>query len=121
MCRGTLDCGADVADGSSGGWEADVGGGGGGGGSSPARAVCMATMLRLSTSMLAPIRATTPAKAFKVSGAPDDSEISDCTVEGGSVAAAETPEVGRGVIIGPEVSDTKLLGFLALSERDRRL
>ena len=81
----------------------------------------MATMLQLSTSMLAPIRLTIPARASKVSGAPEDSEISECTAEADSVAAAKTPEVARGVVIGPEISDTKLLGFLVLQGRDRRL
>jgi hypothetical protein len=72
-------------------------------------------------SMLAPIRSTTPAKASKVSGAPEDSESSECTVEAGSVVAAETPEVAKDVVIVSEISDTRLLGALALLGIDLRL
>jgi hypothetical protein len=46
---------------------------------------------------------------------------SSCTVDAGSVVAAETPEVARGMVIVPEISDTRLLQTLVLLERDRRL
>jgi hypothetical protein len=125
MCRGTprpptrtLGDGVDgTGGGGGGGWEAS----GGGGGSRLVRAACMAAILRLITSMLAPIRSTTPARASKVSGAPEDSESSECTVEAGSVVAAETPEVAKGVVIVSEISDTRLLCALALPGIDLRL
>jgi hypothetical protein len=42
-------------------------------------------------------------------------------VDAGSVVAAETPEVAKGMVIMPEISDTRLLGTLVLPGIDLRL
>jgi hypothetical protein len=87
-----------------------------------AQADCMAATLRLVSAMLR-------AKNSSVMAPPDGNEASERTDEAGSILGAETGSApvtvgkvsetdGAG---GPDIADTKLLGFLTLPVRVRRL
>jgi hypothetical protein len=97
--------------------------GGGGGWTRLAQADCMAVMLRLVSAMLR-------ARDSSVMAPPDGDEASERTDEVGSIPGAETSSapvtVGKvsetdGAGGGPDIADTKLLGFLTLPVRVRRL
>ena len=127
-----------------GGGGGGAGWGGGGGWSRPDHAVCSAATLRfVSVTMqcvsAAPRRrsatlllsaATTVERDSRVIGAPAGEEASEVVVEPGPAPAEENggaSEIGGvgvdtdGAGGGPDIADTKLLGFLVLPVRDRRL
>jgi hypothetical protein len=101
----------------------DVVGAGGGGGKRLANDDCMACMLRLSRSMLRPIWSTTPARDATVRVLSEDSEVSDGAVRSGPLdtAGEATVQVGGSADIVPRLSDTKLVGILALPDDEQRL
>jgi hypothetical protein len=101
----------------------ECGCGGGGGWTRLAQADCMAVMLRLVSAMLR-------ARDSSVMAPPDGDEASERTDEAGSIPGAETSSapvtVGKvsetdGAGGGPDIADIKLLGFLTLPVRVRRL
>jgi hypothetical protein len=104
--------------------------GGGGGWTRLAQADCMAATLRLVSAMLRVNSAMLRARDSSVMAPPDGDEASERTDEAGSLpgAEADSAPVAGGMVSGtngagggPDITDTKLLGFLALPARARRL
>jgi hypothetical protein len=103
--------------------------GGGGGWMRLAQADCMATTLWLVSAMLRVNSVMLWARDSSVMVPPDGDEASERTDESGSLPGAETGSapVAVGMVSetdgarGSDISDTKLLGFLALPVRVRRL
>jgi hypothetical protein len=89
----------------------------------------MAATLRLVSAMLRVNSAMLRARDSSVMAPPDGNEVSERTDEAGSIPGVETGNApvtvgnvsetnGAG---GPDIADTKLLGFLTLPVRVRRL
>jgi hypothetical protein len=104
--------------------------GGGGGWTRLAQADCMAATLRLVSAMLRFNSVMLRARDSSVMAPPDGDEASERTDEAGSIPDAETGSapvtVGKvsetdGAGGGPDIADTKLLGFPTLPTRVRRL
>jgi hypothetical protein len=104
--------------------------GGGGGWTRVAHATCMAATLRLVSATLRVRSAMLRARESSVMTPPDGDAASERTDDAGSLPAAEAgsePTVGAmaggtdGAGGGPNIADTKLLGFLALPAMERRL
>jgi hypothetical protein len=95
-----------------------------------AHAACMAAMLRLVSATLRVRSAMLQARESSVMAPPDGNAASEITDDVGSLPAAEAgsePAAGAmaggtdGAGGGPNIADTKLLGFLALPAMERRL
>jgi hypothetical protein len=104
--------------------------GGGGGWTRVAQADCMAAMLRLVSAMLRVKSAMLRARDSSVMAPPDGDEASERTDDTGSLPAVKAdsaPVAGAmaggtgGAGGGPDIADTKLLGFLALPAIVHRL
>jgi hypothetical protein len=104
--------------------------GGGGGWMRVTQADCMAATLRLVSAMLRVKSAMLRARDSSVMAPPDGNEASERTddagslpaAEAGSAPVAETMAGGTdGAGGGPDIADTKLLGFLPLPAIVRRL
>jgi hypothetical protein len=95
-----------------------------------AHAACMAATLRLVSATLRVKSAMLRAKESSVMAPPDGDATSERTDDAGSLPAAEAGnEPATGAMAGgtdsagggPDIADTKLLGFLALPAMERRL
>jgi hypothetical protein len=100
--------------------------GGGGSWTRVAHADCMAATLRLVSATLWVRSAMLRARDLSVMAPPDGDAVSERTDDAGSLPAAEAdsePVAGGtdGAGGGPDIADTKLLGFLALPVTEHRL